>query len=108
MSKILNEFKKVSKQEWANKIVSDLKGKDPSKLNHINIIEDIEYSSFYHEEDKKPSELPGNFPFTRGMNLPDNSFNNGAYVLDKFNHKIVIGFEKYWPTITLQENLMRL
>lgn len=81
MSKILNEFKKVSKQEWTNKIVSDLKGKDPAKLNHINIIEDIEYSSFYHEEDKKPSELPGNFPFTRGMNLPDNSFNNGAYVL---------------------------
>lgn len=31
--------------------------------------------------------------------------NNGVYVLDKFNHKIVIGFEKYWPTITLQENL---
>lgn len=30
---------------------------------------------------------------------------NGVFTLDKFNHKIVIGFEKYWPNITLQENL---
>lgn len=31
---------------------------------------------------------------------------NGTILLDKFNHKVVIGFEKYWPNITLQENLI--
>jgi len=80
MTKILNEFNKVSKQEWTDKIESDLKGKDPSALKHINILEDIEYSAYYHEEDKESNELPGNFPFTRGMNLSDNSFNNGAFI----------------------------
>lgn len=29
---------------------------------------------------------------------------NGVVLLDKFNHKVVVGFDKYWPNITLQEN----
>lgn len=80
MSKLFQEFNKVSKEEWVSKIESDLKGKDPSILKNTNALEDIKYSSYYHNEDVKSNELPGNFPFTRGMNQQNNSFNNGTFI----------------------------
>lgn len=33
---------------------------------------------------------------------------NGVHILDKFNQKIIIGFDKYWPNITLQKNLIAM
>ena len=68
MSDFFNEFKKVSKSEWEDKIISDLKGKSPSIIAIDNEIEDLNLSSYYHTEDVSKHESPGNFPFTRGMN----------------------------------------
>ena len=81
MSDYFNEFDKVSKSEWIAKIEADLKGKDPALLFVNDELEDIAYSSYYHNEDAtKKDELPGNFPFTRGMNRPNNHFKNGKLI----------------------------
>lgn len=81
MSDFFNEFKKVSKSEWENKIISDLKGKDPSIISIDNKIEELKLSSYYHEEDISKNEVPGNYPFTRGMNSNRNVWQNGAFIL---------------------------
>lgn len=82
MTDFFNEFEKVTKDEWASKIEADLKGKDPALLYVTDEIEDIYFSSYYHNEDAiKETELPGNFPNKRGMNKPNNNFNNGKLIL---------------------------
>ena len=81
MSNFFNEFKKVSQSEWEQKIISDLKGKDPSIIAIDNKIEDLNLSSYYHAEDISKDETPGNFPFTRGMNEANNAWQNGAFII---------------------------
>ena len=81
MSNFFNEFKKVSKSEWEQKIISDLKGKDPSIIAIDNKIEDLNLSSYYHAEDISKDETTGNFPFTRGMNEANNAWQNGAFII---------------------------
>ncbi|MEJ6776100.1 MAG: methylmalonyl-CoA mutase family protein [Crocinitomicaceae bacterium] len=81
MSDFFNEFKKVSKSEWEDKIISDLKGKDPSIIAIDDKIEDLSLSSYYHSEDILKNDIPGNFPFTRGMNESRNEWKNGAFIL---------------------------
>lgn len=81
MSNFFNEFKKVSQSEWEQKIISDLKGKDPSIIAIDNKIEDLNLSSYYHAEDISKDETPGNFPFTRGMNEANNTWQNGAFII---------------------------
>lgn len=81
MSDFFKEFKKVSKSEWENKIISDLKGKDPSIISIDNKIEELKLSSYYHAEDISKSETPGNFPFTRGINSKRNEWQNGAFII---------------------------
>ena len=80
MNDFFNEFKKVSKSDWENKIISDLKGKDPSIIAIDNEIEELKLSSYYHAEDVSKNETPGNFPFTRGMNGQKNQWQNGAFI----------------------------
>ena len=81
MSDFFNEFKTVSKAEWEAQIIADLKGKDPSLLTTKDEIEEIEFTSYMHQEDINTfDESPGDFPFTRGMNRPDNDWKNGAYL----------------------------
>lgn len=81
MNNLFKEFDKTSKADWSSKIEADLKGKDPSLLIISNLIEDIEFSSYFHQEDMlNEDELPGNYPNKRGMNSSDNSFNNGKLI----------------------------
>ncbi|MBL1278888.1 MAG: hypothetical protein COA33_001350 [Fluviicola sp.] len=82
MSDFFKEFSKVSKEEWVTKIEADLKGKDPDLLVVNDAIEDIQFSTYYHNEDSiAENELPGNYPNKRGMNKPSNAFQNGKLIL---------------------------
>lgn len=84
MSEFLKEFTPVSREEWEAKIIADLKGGNPAELKTVDSIEEIEFLSYSHQEDLKTTpEIPGSFPFTRGMQLPDNSWKNGAKVIVK-------------------------
>ncbi|MCH2230676.1 MAG: methylmalonyl-CoA mutase family protein [Crocinitomicaceae bacterium] len=83
MSDFFKEFNKISKLDWENKIITDLKGKDPSIIAINNEIEELNLSSYYHAEDVTRKETPGNFPYTRGMNKADNSWQNGAFIIIK-------------------------
>ncbi|MDX2361111.1 MAG: methylmalonyl-CoA mutase family protein [Crocinitomicaceae bacterium] len=81
MSDFFKEFQSSSKAEWQNKIVADLKGKDPSLLQISDEIEELNLSSYLHREDgKNQDQIPGNFPFTRGMNRDNNHWANGALI----------------------------
>ncbi|MGB0915663.1 MAG: methylmalonyl-CoA mutase family protein [Crocinitomicaceae bacterium] len=81
MSDFFNEFNKVSKSEWEQKIITDLKGKEPSIIAINNEIEELNLSSYYHAEDVQTQEIPGNFPYTRGMNKASNAWQNGSFVI---------------------------
>ena len=81
MSNYFTEFQKVSKTDWEAKIVADLKGKNQDILRISDAIEEIELSGYQHSEDiHHEDEIPGNFPYSRGMNKPDNSWNNGVLI----------------------------
>lgn len=81
MNNLFSEFKAVSKEEWQNKLIADLKGKDPALLTIHNEIEEIEFPSYFHKEDEIDRALPGNLPYTRGVNKPLNNWSNGSYLL---------------------------
>lgn len=81
MSDFFSEFNAVSKEEWQAKLIADLKGKDPSILQVNDEIEELNFSSFHHKEDRlNEQEVPGNYPYTRGMNRAKNTWNNLALV----------------------------
>lgn len=80
MSNFFEEFKKVSQDDWKAKIVADLKGKPESLLSIDDPVEELHLSSYYHQEDGTSSEIPGAFPYTRGMNHPTNAWSNGAVI----------------------------
>lgn len=80
MNSFFKEFTPVGKQEWIDKIHADLRGKDPSLLEHTDKIEEIDFSSVYHVRDRKKHETPGAFPFTRGLKTNLNDWKNTAYV----------------------------
>ncbi len=81
MNSFFKEFNPVGKQEWIDKIHADLRGKDPSLLEHKDKIEEIDFSSVYHVSDQKKHETPGGFPFTRGLKTNLNDWKNTAYVV---------------------------
>lgn len=81
MSNYFNEFHKVSKSDWEAKIVADLKGKDQNILKVNDAIEEIEMFGYKHSEDiKQHGEVPGSFPYSRGMNNADNNWDNGVLI----------------------------
>ena len=82
MSDFFKEFQKISKLEWEKKIHAELKGNDPSLLEIDDPIEELHFKCYYHQDDSiVTNDLPGTFPFTRGMNSPNNTWNNGALIL---------------------------
>lgn len=82
MSDFFKEFNPASKAEWEAKLIADLKGSDPSVLKTMDSIEEIEFLSYSHQDDVKTSdEVPGSFPFTRGMNLPNNDWKTSAKII---------------------------
>ena len=81
MSDFFSAFNKVSKEDWEAKLIADLKGKDPSLLQIDDEIEELNMTVFQHTEDALHSDaIPGNFPYSRGMNTPNNNWNNGFLV----------------------------
>jgi len=78
----LNEiFEPSSLTEWIEQLKKDLKGEAFSKLERNDQIEDIDYTTFAHQESRPiPDQAPGNFPFTRGLRTSDNNWNNGYYL----------------------------
>ncbi len=80
MSSFFNDFNTVSKKEWADKIHTDLHGKDPSVLSTDDPIEDLNFSCFYHSEDQLARSNPGSFPLTRGNLKSKNTWENGVFI----------------------------
>jgi len=75
LEKLFTEFSEVTTQEWKDKIIKDLKGKDYNKL--IDRTEfGSEFEPFYQKNniDKNPyiENIPGKFPFVRGTELTNN------------------------------------
>ncbi|MCD4694878.1 MAG: methylmalonyl-CoA mutase subunit beta, partial [Bacteroidales bacterium] len=74
---LFSEFSAVSKQEWKDKIIQDLKGADYNKKLVWHTREGFDVEPIYSSEDLPDpgqlQDLPGNFPFKRG-NKTDNNW----------------------------------
>ena len=77
INKLFAEFPPVTTQEWEEKIVADLKGKDYEKALVWRTNEGISVKPYYRAENLEGLEFlnnaPGQFPFVRG-NKPTNQW----------------------------------
>lgn len=81
MSDFFTAFPTSTKEEWEQKIRKDLKENDPALLNVDDPIEELCIKGYNMLVDvPSPHEQPGNFPYTRGTNRSDNSWNNGVRI----------------------------
>ena len=76
--KLFEEFPTVSKEDWTQQVIKDLKGREFEKLKW-KTYEDISISPFYTQEDltiieSQLSSLPGEFPFIRGSSKISNDW----------------------------------
>ncbi len=73
-----SEFPPVSKQQWEEKIIKDLKGANYEKKLMWRTEEGFNLKPYYRAEDLKQLEyldtLPGDFPFTRGNEIKTNDW----------------------------------
>lgn len=76
---LFSEFNKVTKEEWSQRLLKDLKGQPESLLEINDLIEGISYSSYYHSEDRLDRNTPGNLPYSRGTNRSLNEWKNCFY-----------------------------
>lgn len=76
---LFSEFKKVTKEEWSQRLLKDLKGQPESLLKIDDPIEGISYSSYYHNEDSLDGNTPGNLPYSRGTMRSLNDWKNCFY-----------------------------
>lgn len=100
MSNLFNDFPKVTMAEWENKIKSELKGSNDSILHTTDVIEEIDFHSYYQaEEIVNPISDPAKFPFSRGAGGKNNEWKNAALILvndereanNKALHKLMTG-----------------
>jgi len=77
-TKLFEEFPEVSSEDWKNKIVTDLKGRDFDKTLVWRTIEGFDVQPYYRQEDLKNLEYldvkPGQFPYTRGKRRTNNEW----------------------------------
>jgi len=77
-SKLFSEFPPVSTQQWEEKIKIDLKGADYNRKLMWKTREDFTVKPYYRSEDLKGLDylntFPGDFPYTRGNNIKNNSW----------------------------------
>jgi methylmalonyl-CoA mutase len=112
MNSFFKEFNPVGKDEWIAKIHADLKGKDPSLLENHDEIEELDFSCVYHVSDQKKAEIPGGFPFTRGLKTKLNDWKNTAFIEvtdekianSKILHFLMSGADAVW-IIAEKENI---
>ena len=76
-SKLFNDFPPVSKFEWDEKVVADLKGKNIEKLSWKSF-EGFNAQPFYTKADLEKKEYvytrPGDSPFRRGSKITNNNW----------------------------------
>ncbi|MFV0506877.1 MAG: methylmalonyl-CoA mutase family protein [Bacteroidales bacterium] len=76
--KLFEEFPPITTEEWKSKIVADLKGADYDKKLVWKTDEGFSVQPFYRSEDVenllKSNELPGSFPYTRGVKTKGNDW----------------------------------
>ena len=73
--RLFTEFQPVATEDWKNKIIEDLKGVDYDKKMIWKTCEGFNVKPFYRKEDLPEgcqSEIPGQFPFTRGNSTKNN------------------------------------
>jgi methylmalonyl-CoA mutase len=71
---LFNDFPPISKEEWIEKLQSDLKGKAYKELNKINDA-GIDIEAIYNSESQNiENEAPGSGSFRRGSKTNDNSW----------------------------------
>lgn len=77
MNKLFSDFPKVSKAEWEEKLIKELRGADfEESLIRKNEIEEIIFPTYHHKSDILNSiEVPGSFPYTRGTKSIENNWN---------------------------------
>lgn len=82
MNKLFSDFPKVSKTEWEEKLIKELKGANfEESLIRKNEIEEIIFPTYHHKSDLLNSnEIPGNFPYTRGTKSSENNWNIASKV----------------------------
>lgn len=76
-NKLFNEFPPVSTKEWEQKIQKDLKGADYDKKLIWKTIEGIRVKPYYRKSDLENlsiTDLPGEFPYTRGNRTKNNDW----------------------------------
>jgi methylmalonyl-CoA mutase len=75
---LFNEFSPVSKQDWEDKIIEDLKGADYEKKLIWSTIEKFNVRPYYRNEDLQDKEyldsLPGEYPYIRGNQAGSNDW----------------------------------
>ncbi|MEX0770849.1 MAG: methylmalonyl-CoA mutase family protein [Balneolaceae bacterium] len=79
-SNLFDEFPRISREEWENRIEQDLKLEDEDYKAHLKweSPEGFEVLPFYMREDLEPGEVshlraaPGTYPFTRGAKRTGN------------------------------------
>ncbi len=82
MDKLFSDFPKVSKAQWEEKLIKELKGADfESSLKRNDEIEDFSYCTYYHNIDSSNSiEIPGKSSFKRGGKSDNNDWFIGALI----------------------------
>lgn len=77
-SGLFSEFPAVSANEWEGKINGDLKGADYEKKLHWKPSDGLDLKPYYRLESldaiKYLDTLPGQYPYTRGDQRPDNNW----------------------------------
>ncbi|MFV0345162.1 MAG: methylmalonyl-CoA mutase family protein [Bacteroidales bacterium] len=76
--KLFEEFPPITTEEWKTKIVADLKGADYDKKLVWKTDEGFSVQPFYRSENVadllKSKDLPGSFPYTRGVKAKGNDW----------------------------------
>lgn len=86
MIDLKKDFKSNTLEEWIDQLKKDLKGDDFSKLERNDQFEEIEYPTFHHfDSNSIQEEIPGIFPFTRGLKTKSNAWKNAflIHVIDE-------------------------
>jgi methylmalonyl-CoA mutase len=68
-------------EHWIERIQKDMSADDFERLSKFDPIEELKINSYTHSSMLGDlSQLPGNFPYTRGFNKTDNVWKVGAYI----------------------------
>lgn len=77
MGKLFEEFSKPSYTDWINQLKKDLKGQSEELLKRKDIIEELDFNSYQHQDSGNTKAPQGfNNPYVRGIHATDNTWEN--------------------------------